>query len=135
MADLLDVTLGELADMGAVAVYTYGVINNRPIRGREEAAQVGQLYPWSAISTHSEGRIKRAGKRSYKCMGPWQDGQTGAYGLDLVKVVFKDGSYVVVTNPLHREIMIQWLEKRMWKIYHKKPLKTSDHLHIHPEEM
>ena len=124
LADVLNPTLEELADHGAIALYTYGIRNNRLIRGS-----------LTTTSTHANGLHSNGYKH-------WRDGSQGALGIDIRKVLFetdsKESMYdkpkllqtsLVVTDPGDRKIIIAWLEARDWKLYHKTPV-NPDHLHL-----
>jgi len=125
LADVLHPTLEELADHGAIAIYTYGIRNNRLIRGSQ-----------TTTSTHASGLHSNGYKH-------WRDGSVGALGIDVRKVLFKwykmsDGAdlsddiqtSLVVTDIGDLKAMIQWLEARGWRLYHKK-LNSCIPYHLH----
>lgn len=129
LADVLNPTLEELADHGAIAIYTYGIRNNRLIRGSS-----------TTTSTHSNGLHSNGYKH-------WRDGSVGALGIDIRKVLFDSPATIagirlkhvpglptslVVTDPGDLAAMIQWLEARDWNLYHKK-LGSVNPYHLHGE--
>jgi len=113
LRDKLEPCLLELAMAGAVAIYTYGCINNRLIRGST-----------TTTSKHAEGTRSSGYTR-------WEDGTNGSRAIDIRKVLFHDGRSLVVTRQADRNLMINWLEERGFTVYHKKMGSVHpDHLHI-----
>lgn len=140
LADVLNPTLEELSDHGAIALYTYGIRNNRPIRGSS-----------TKTSTHSNGLITNGYKH-------WRDGTVGALGIDIRKVLFVNMPWnnlnddnggtspiqtsLVVTDPGDLRSMIKWLESveysrsYSWKLHHKKLNSVIPyHLHLQPNNL
>ena len=142
--EIMNPALEELADHGTIALYTYGIRCNRLIRGSS-----------TTTSTHSNGLASTGYKH-------WRDGSVGALGIDIRKVLFENTSSrlqpcnpaaahiltcglfkgsseiiqtsLVVTDPGDLKNMIQWLENRDFKLYHKR-INSCSPYHIHAQPM
>ena len=120
MAELLENTLRVLDHYGCIAIYTRGIVNNRLIRGST-----------TTTSTHANGLASTGYKH-------WHDGSVGPLGFDVRKVLFDNGGLqtsLVVDEPSDRKVMIKFCEEMGWRVYHKKPLKWADHIHIQPMDL
>jgi hypothetical protein len=177
LAELLNPTLAELAGMGVVALYSYGIISNRPVRGRIDEKYLYEYLGYKRVvyypSKHSEGMIKCLSPGKYRRIAPWPDDTIGSRAIDIRKVLFEHGgdcdkcggsgffmepignssyetdcpccdgsggcdifhSSLVVDDPDDLAVMIRYLEKRGFKLHHKKLDSVSPyHLHLEVPE-
>jgi len=115
MKPLLERLFKGWSEVGVVAVYTYGFVCNRTVRGGK------------STSKHSEG-LKSNGYKK------WGDGTNGTLAWDFRKILFGDGRAVTVSTVGGREDMINYFVKYGFTVLHKGTPGDSkvspDHLHL-----
>ena len=115
MKPLLERLFRDWKAVGVVSVYTNGFVCNRTVRGGK------------STSKHSEG-LKSNGYKK------WGDGTNGTLAFDFRKMLYDDGSALVVTNDHDRAFFIELFQIKGWKVLHKgtpgDPKVVPDHLHV-----
>jgi hypothetical protein len=131
-AKVLEPLLKKLAHgpgVEAVSIYTYGI-----------AFYPGRLLRGSAktTSTHSYGLRETSGKK-YSEYDHWRDGSQGSLGFDVTKIVIRHRNgletSLTVTNPTERQTMIKFCKENGLRVWHEKPLKAADHIHLEPWDL